>query len=53
VRAGLPATGGASLLGPDMLVIRLVAADGFGLRQFLLPLLDQLSGNTLPVSWRL
>ena len=53
IRARLPATGGASLLGPDMLVVRLVAPDGFGLRQYLLPLLDQLSGNTLPVSWRL
>lgn len=53
VRANLPATGGASLLAPDVLVARLLSPDSHALRQHLLPLLDRLSGDTLPVSWRL
>ena len=53
LRAGLPATGGASLLAPDMLVMRVLAEDGFALRQTLLPVLDRLSRDTLPASWRL
>ncbi len=53
VRAMLPETGGASLLQPDLLAIRLVADDSFELRCALLPILDRLSGDTLPTSWRL
>jgi urease accessory protein len=53
VRAMLPETGGASLLQPDLLALRLVAEDGFELRRALLPILDRLSGDTLPTSWRL
>lgn len=53
VRAMLPETGGASLLHPDLLALRLVAEDGFELRGALLPILDRLSGDTLPTSWRL
>lgn len=53
VRAMLPETGGASLLAPDALTVRLLAADGFELRRTLLPLLDRLSRNALPRSWRL
>ncbi len=53
VRAHLPATGGASLLRPDMLVLRLLAEDSFALRQSLLPILDLLTDNQLPTSWRL
>lgn len=53
LRAGLPATGGASLLAPDILVLRLLAEDGFALRQTLLPVLDRLSRNQLPKAWRL
>jgi len=58
VRPLLPQTlmresGGASLLAPDLLVIRLLAADSYLLRRSLLPLLDHLSRNTLPLSWRL
>lgn len=53
LRAVLSDTAGASLLAPDLLVMRLVAADGFALRETLLPVLDQLSRDTLPVSWRL
>lgn len=49
----LGATGGASLLGPDLLVARLLARDGFTLRRALLPALDRLTRMTLPKSWRL
>lgn len=45
--------GGASLLRKDLLALRLLAKDGFSLRQALLPCLDLLSNNTLPQSWRL
>lgn len=53
VRALLPPTGGATLLAPDLLVLRLLAEDGFALRRALLPVLDRLTGGTLPTSWRL
>ncbi|MBB3711946.1 urease accessory protein [Limimaricola variabilis] len=53
IRALLPETGGASLVAPDLLVMRLLAEDGFALRQTLLPVLDLLTGRTLPASWRL
>ncbi len=53
LRAVLPETGGASLLRPDVLVARVLAEDGFALRQTLLPALDRLSGQGLPISWRL
>ena len=44
---------GASVMAPDLLVLRMVAAGGMALRAGLLPVLDELSGGTLPVSWRL
>lgn len=53
VRAHLPDTAGASLLAPDMLVMRLLAAGGFEMRRSLIPILDLLTQNTLPTSWRL
>lgn len=53
VRLALAASGGASLLADDVLAMRCLAADGFRLRRVLLPILDLLSGNTLPASWRL
>ena len=53
LRALLPPTGGASLLAPDMLTLRLVAPDGHALRTHLLPALDRLSRGALPTSWRL
>lgn len=53
IREALPATGGASLLQADVLVMRIVAPDGFHLRRHLLPILDRLSNDTLPRSWRL
>lgn len=53
VRALLPATGGASLVAPDLLVVRLLAEDGFALRQTLCPLIERLSGTDLPRPWKL
>ncbi|MBY5989460.1 urease accessory protein UreD [Roseovarius atlanticus] len=53
VRALLPATGGASLLRPDVLVVRVLARDGFELRRTLCPVLEALSNAALPRSWRL
>ncbi|KKM22034.1 hypothetical protein LCGC14_1629470 [marine sediment metagenome] len=53
VRALLPQTAGASMLADDVLVIRQLAPDGFELRRNLIPILELLSNNTLPTSWRL
>ena len=53
VRALLPETAGASLLAPDTLVLRQLAPDSLALRRHLIPVLDRLTGNTLPTSWRL
>lgn len=53
VRAMLPQTGGASLLAADLLHIRLLAADGFGLRHTLIPILERLNAAPLPRVWRL
>lgn len=53
VRELLPATAGASLIARDVLVMRALAKDGFELRRFLVPLLDHLTQDTLPVCWRL
>jgi urease accessory protein len=44
---------GVSLAGPDLLVARLLAADGFALRRVLVPLLTELGGVPLPTCWRL
>jgi len=52
-RESLLATGGASLIAPGVLAIRLVATDGYMLRAVLCPLLEALSGAELPKSWRL
>lgn len=53
VRAALPSTAGASLIAPDVLVIRHLAPDSFELRRHLMPLLERLSPTPLPTSWRL
>lgn len=53
MRAGLGTDGGASLLAPDVLALRLVATDSLELRRVLVPLLDLLTRNQLPLSWRL
>jgi urease accessory protein len=47
----LPATGGASLIAQDTLVMRLLAEDGYALRQSLLPILHRLNGAPLPRCW--
>lgn len=53
LRKLLPESGGASLLAEDLLALRLLASDSFELRRALLPILDRLSGDRLPTSWRL
>lgn len=53
VQSALPATAGASLLADDLLVIRLLAADSLELRRVLIPVLERLNNNPLPMSWRL
>jgi urease accessory protein len=53
VRDLIGPAGGASLIGADLLVMRVLAEDGFSLRKCLLPLLDRLTQNQLPSSWRL
>lgn len=51
IRNALPPTAGASLMGPDLLVLRAVANDGFDLRRCLMPILTQLTGTALPRPW--
>lgn len=46
-------SGGVSLLQKDVLVMRLLAADGYVLRRSLIPVLDLITDDTLPQSWRL
>ncbi len=53
VRALLSGTAGASMLSETTLVIRQLAGDSFELRRSLIPILEYLSNNTLPTSWRL
>ena len=53
VRAALPETGGATLLAADVLLVRLLAVDGFLLRRSLIPILETLRGASLPRSWSL
>lgn len=53
LQAALPDTAGASLLAADILALRMVAEDGFALRRVLLPILDRLSRDRLPRTWRL
>lgn len=49
----LPETAGASLLADDLLLIRLLAEDGFTLRRSLIPLIEALSAAPIPRVWRL
>ncbi|WP_371810735.1 urease accessory protein UreD [Ruegeria sp. HKCCD4332] len=53
IRKMLPETAGASLVWPNLLVIRLLAKNGFTLRKSLLPLLRRLNTDTLPRCWML
>lgn len=51
LRSLLPPAGGVSLLGPDILVARILAPNSFALRQTLVPILSHLSADALPRSW--
>lgn len=53
LRELLSDTAGISLLADDVLVIRQLASDSFSLRRTLIPILNHLTDNTLPTSWRL
>ncbi|MEP0564097.1 MAG: urease accessory protein UreD, partial [Paracoccaceae bacterium] len=53
IRPTLPDSAGASLIAPDTMVIRLLAMDSFEMRRSLIPILNRLTNNTLPTSWRL
>jgi urease accessory protein len=53
LRALLPATAGASLARPRLIVARFLAGDGFSLRAGLIPALTLLHGSDLPRSWML
>jgi urease accessory protein len=49
----LPSSAGASLLADNILVVRLLCADSFALRNALLPILKHLTHNAIPKNWRL
>lgn len=49
----LPENCGASLIADDLLLVRLLAADGFALRRVLVPLVETLSAAPIPRVWRL
>lgn len=53
VRDLLPDTGGASLIRPDLLFIRLLAEDSFALRASLIPIITLLHRAELPRTWML
>ncbi|WP_239495898.1 urease accessory protein UreD [Yoonia maritima] len=49
----LPDTSGASLIADDLLLVRLLAEDGFALRRQLIPVVEALSTAPIPRVWRL
>ena len=51
LRAMLPRSGGVSLIGDDVLALRLLAPDSHALRQVLIPALTLLTGKPLPRCW--
>lgn len=53
IRDLIGTTGGASMIQQDTMAIRLLAEDSFALRRRLVPALDLMTGNALPLSWRL
>ncbi len=53
MRALLPDTAGASLKAANVLCMRFLAQNGYLLRKALLPILDDLTHNSLPTCWRL
>jgi urease accessory protein len=53
VRGMLPPTGGASMVEDGVLLVRMLAPDGFALRRVLVPLARRLAGGPLPRVWSL
>lgn len=53
VRDLLPETGGASVIRPDLLFIRILAEDSFALRTSLIPVISLLHRAELPRTWML
>ncbi|MEM7545717.1 MAG: urease accessory protein UreD [Pseudomonadota bacterium] len=53
LRDGLGPAGGASVIRPGVLAARILCADGFALRQVLIPAIEALRGAPLPKAWRL
>lgn len=53
LRRLLPASAGASLVREGVLFARILAEDGFQLREALLPAIECLAGGPLPKVWRL
>ena len=53
IRDMLPASGGASLLEEDCMILRCLAPDSHALRQVLVPILHRLTDRPLPRTWML
>ena len=53
VRPLLTVTSGASMIRDQLLYIRVLASDGFELKQTLMPILECLNNSSLPRSWML
>jgi urease accessory protein len=53
LRALMPASAGASLIGDNLLVVRMLAADSFEMRRSLIPILTLLTNDAVPKNWRL
>ncbi|MHA6326356.1 urease accessory protein UreD [Roseivivax sp. CAU 1753] len=53
IRRMLPEAAGATLIAPDVLVLRMLAPDSYGLRTSLLPVLTHLNGADLPRCWKI
>ena len=51
IRNALPVAAGATLIGRDVLHIRILAPDSFDLRTALIPVLETLSAASLPKAW--
>lgn len=51
IRRTLGDYGGASMIGPDILVLRLLASDSYRMRKVLIPVLNRLSDDNLPRCW--
>lgn len=52
-RISLSPTSGTSLISDDVLLVRILAADGFTLRQQLIPVVEALTTAPIPRVWRL